>query len=505
MPPSPARRWPPSWPPRRANPGPRARDGRSERVVRRAAPGSLGTITVVPILALLAGPALVPLATPASAQAPDRIWGRVHTPSGDRYEGFIRWDRNEGSWTDILDGSKEIPEASYEAWLAAARGGERPTRTIDLMGYRVSWNEEDPDFPREVSSGVRFGHLAGLIVLDEDRVQLVLRSGQRQELAGGATDIGTSIRDIVVEDPDGEVAELDWDEVERIDFFAAPPGARPRARRLYGTVEDRNGRRFTGHVAWDLDEILESDVLDGEEEGGRDWEIPFRDIRAIERASRRASRVILASGEERVLRGSNDVGRGHRGVQISDPSLGMVEVEWEDFHRLDLSEAPAGAGGYDAFDGGHRLEGVVETASGQEFAGRIRWDADEEWSWELLDGRSDGVRFSIELGRIHCIEKPETEGVSVTLLDGRTFELDDSNDVTSENRGVFVEPGASRVWASEDAPAVLEDAAGGRADAPVHDGAEEGRAYVPWDAFRRVCFEHPAPEARTGQGVEEGS
>ena len=46
------------------------------------------------------------LASPALAQDDDRIWGQLHTTSGDVYEGFIRWDRNEGSWVDILDGSR---------------------------------------------------------------------------------------------------------------------------------------------------------------------------------------------------------------------------------------------------------------------------------------------------------------------------------------------------------------------------------------------------------------
>ena len=62
---------------------------------------------------------LVVLAAPAWAQDGDRIWGRVYTTAGDVYEGFIRWDRNEGSWVDILDGSKTIPPENYQAWLEA--------------------------------------------------------------------------------------------------------------------------------------------------------------------------------------------------------------------------------------------------------------------------------------------------------------------------------------------------------------------------------------------------
>ena len=65
------------------------------------------------------------LAGPAWAQDGDRIWGRIYTTSGDVYEGFIRWDRNEGSWVDVLDGSKEIPEENYLAWLEAGSADGR--------------------------------------------------------------------------------------------------------------------------------------------------------------------------------------------------------------------------------------------------------------------------------------------------------------------------------------------------------------------------------------------
>ena len=45
------------------------------------------------------------LASPVWAQDDDRIWGRLYTTTGDVHEGFIRWDRNEGSWLDRTDGT----------------------------------------------------------------------------------------------------------------------------------------------------------------------------------------------------------------------------------------------------------------------------------------------------------------------------------------------------------------------------------------------------------------
>ncbi|MEM9664363.1 MAG: hypothetical protein AAF970_05475, partial [Bacteroidota bacterium] len=39
-------------------------------------------------------------------QADDRIYGTITTRDGSTFEGLIRWDTNEASWVDVLDGDK---------------------------------------------------------------------------------------------------------------------------------------------------------------------------------------------------------------------------------------------------------------------------------------------------------------------------------------------------------------------------------------------------------------
>ena len=73
---------------------------------------------------------------------------------------------------------------------------------------------------------------------------------------------------------------------------------------LYGKVETRGGT-FEGFIQWDHDECLSTDELDGESEDG-DVEIPFGRIRSIEKY-RRGSLVVLETGRELYLTGSNDV------------------------------------------------------------------------------------------------------------------------------------------------------------------------------------------------------
>jgi hypothetical protein len=380
----------------------------------------------------------------AAAQASDRIWGSVLTSDGDRIEGFIRWDRNEANWSDLFDGSREIVWDDIDLWEEAVGEGDGENdRSIEFMGIRVSWDDDDSAFPLESTSGIRFGHIARLSVTGRQSALLQLRSGESVEFTGGSTDIGPEIREILVEVPGGRLVELDWRDLDEIEFSSAPPSALPEAARLFGTVVDHSGNEYTGQVAWGLDEVLTSDVLEGDDLRGREQRVMFGSIAAIERVSRGRSLVILRDGTEMELSGTSDVGRGNRGIQISDPELGQVDVDWDEFESVGFhapddrhsDDSPALA----SYDGGHRLRGTVVTEDGDQHTGWIRWDADESYSWEILDGQMGDVTFDIEFGQISRIEKASWNSAAVTLLDGRMLELEDSNDVDENNRGIFIE------------------------------------------------------------------
>ncbi len=376
-------------------------------------------------------------------EAPDdRLYGRVTTAGGDVYEGFIRWDRNEGSWGDLLDGSKEIPWQNVRDAERLDRDWQRRRdrdNSISILGLRISW-DEDEDYPETASSGIRFGHIRRIMVRGDDRAALELKSGEEVELRGGSTDLGDELRELIVRDPGGGSVSLRWRDLDEVEFMPAPSGALDEGEvRIHGTVTTSRGREFTGWVAWDRDEVLHADVLDGEDRDG-DHEIPFGRIAAIERMGSSRSRVVLVDGRELELGGTNDVDDDNRGIAISDPGLGQVTVEWDEFDQLRLHPPAPGAGGYDSFDGGYALWGTVHTEDGESVTGWIRWDNDEEWSWELLDGEQDGLEFDIEFSRIERIARRGSWGSEVVLRDGRTFELEDSNDVDDGNKGIYVTP-----------------------------------------------------------------
>lgn len=393
--------------------------------------------TALVAVAALAAPFAV-----AGQQAPaeDRIYARVVTAAGQVHEGFLVWDENEASWADLLNGDKEIPVRNVEdAERLGAFDPEDRERAVEFLGFRISWDEDDLGYPSRATSGVRFGHVRTLTRLDDDSALLLLRNDREVEFSGGSTDIGERVRGIVVEHPEGGRIELRWRDLDVVELVPAPAGAvTSLARnRLHGTVTDRWGNSYTGFVGWDRDEMFDDQILDGELDG-REMEIPFADIASIERDGRSASRVSLRDGTELVLSGSNDVDDDNRGLQISDPELGQILLDWDDFDAFRL-HPPEGPTGYETFAGAGRLRGTVVTRDGRELTGLIRWDNDEEYGWEILDGEHGDTDFDVELSKVASIEPVSRSSSRVTLRDGRTFELEGSNDVDDGNKGVFVE------------------------------------------------------------------
>ncbi len=153
------------------------------------------------------------------------------------------------------------------------------------------------------------------------------------------------------------------------------------------------------------------------------------------------------------------------GIDISDPDLGAVELGWRDFESVRF-HPPRHAVTYETFDGGRLLRGTVVTLSGRELSGPIRFDADEASSWETLDGIRDHVTFDIEFSEVARIVplrlgtrgdgasaeadagQRRIRGARVTLTDGRTVELEGSNDVDEGNKGVMIlaDEASPRPW-----------------------------------------------------------
>lgn len=369
----------------------------------------------------------------AQADSSGRIYGKLTTVGGDVYEGLIRWDKNEASWVDILNGNKELPRS--------ARSGRRKyhdrEKYIKILGITIARTRTYRYERGSAQSGMCFGHIGSMEIAGDDAVRLTLKSGDTVELEGGSTDIGESIREIVVEDIDEGEIEFEWNDVERIDFMQGNAGLVSNfGERLYGTLTSRRGDEFTGWVCWDVDELFARDILDGKT-NRRKSKIEFGDIKIIERYSSSAAKVFMKNGDELVLRGTNDVDDSNRGISVYVEGLGQVKMRWDEFEQIEFATPPHQVP-YDEFDVGRRLRGTVYMENGEEHTGSIRWDDDEEFSWEILDGTFRDIEFDVEFRHIRMIERRGYHSSIVTLRDGTSLRLKGTNDVDEDNKGIFV-------------------------------------------------------------------
>lgn len=475
-------------------------------------------------------------AGPAQGQSHDRIWGRIVTTEGETREGFLRFhgEQNAASRGDTFQSRQAVGAGPRDIWVAATRGKNPFVRTIELKGYRISWNDRSDDFPEDRPVHLPFGSLQAIVVRG-DSLEVALRGAA----AGAGTAGGRAGADLWSGESDRLLGQMDEDwpdtridvshpqrgdtsfmagDIGRIEFAAAPGGREASSARLVGSVEDEAGRTFRGLITWDERAVLRSDTLGRPVAESSGDAIRFEEVRSIERDDDGARAVLVTgevvelTGDDRRRRSSVSVGvtplvqvrvegGGRRRepaseIRVTDPDLGMVTIDWEDFSVLHLEGGGAAGGVPGDFGGGAPLRGVVVTRDGEEIEGRIRWNALKEWTWDRLYANSEGVEIATEFGNILSVEQiafpdlpPETRTITgqalpglarVTYLDGSTREMRGYNDLGSGNLGILVRAAAS----------------GGTGAASPQGAADaaNGWRFVAWDDVREVRFVHSREE-----------
>ncbi len=377
---------------------------------------------------------LAAVSTPPAVAAQDNrgfLYGTVETRGGNEYRGFLRWGREESFWDDHFNSVKE--ELPHLKDRPEGRGRRSRIRMFGItIGYR--WDE---NCCRQLIS--RFGDIREIRPLRGDRVDLTMKNGSVLEIDGGSNDIGARVT--VHDESLGEV-KVEWKQIERIVFAPAPADLQPPAQRLYGKLTSRAGT-FEGYIQWDLQECLSTDELDGESDDG-DLSIEMGKIKAIEKRNRNGSWVELKDGRRILLEDTNDVDSSNDGIFVEDERFGRVEIDWDDFERLDFEDTDSSGRGYDDYPPARSLTGTVIDTSGARYTGRIVFDLDESETWEMLDGDRDDVEYHIPFDMIASIEPLSRDSSRVVLRNGIELELEDSQDVAERNDGVVIVPNEGR-------------------------------------------------------------
>ncbi len=377
------------------------------------------------------------------AQNEGFIYGKVTTEDGDSYTGPIRWGKEEVYWTDMFNAAKE--ENENIDFLSRDEMDYLEDRMADKYHGRwnivnVNWSYRS-DFKHQF--GCQFGEIKSLEVIRGDEVLVTMQNGVEIEVDGsGYNDIGSDVK--ILDDELGEMS-IDWDRIEKVEFMDTPRNLDSKfGDPLYGTVYREQGE-FTGYVQWDHDERVTTDKLDGDSDDG-DVSIPFGKLKSIERDGYSSSIIVLKSGRELELDDSNDVDSGNRGIIVTIEGMGRVDIPWKEFDKVVFSEAPKSSVKYSDFSSQTELTGTVTVTNGDSHSGKIVYDLDEAYDFEVLDGEVDKTEFVVPFRNIKSIEPRNDDSSNVTLKNGEKMVLWDSQDVNEFNTGILVFKGSNPIY-----------------------------------------------------------
>lgn len=373
------------------------------------------------------------LAGSAVAADPAVLFGTVTTDDGRTLEGALNWGAEEQYWVQHFNGRSRDPLdlSSLDPRTRDAILAEQPGPQIEIGKLTielVKWLS--PPELRPTDFAVEFGAIERLLV--EDGVTtVVLRDGVRLETAGGSNDLDAELQILVA---DGSQRAVAYEDVRAVVFATAPEGHPTFPPQLYGRAETRFGE-LSGVLAWDSDERLATEMLDGEI-GGEEVVLEFGTIVTIEPLDNQ-SRVVARDGRELVLEGTNDVNDDNRGLIVVGVDVGRILVAWEDLERVTFAPLASGSlPGREAWDRSAALTGTVVTAEG-ELSGELRYDVDERSRFETLDGYVGESRSWIPLRLVAEIERSDDEAV-VTLRDGRRWTMSRDRDVGGNHNGILI-------------------------------------------------------------------
>lgn len=368
------------------------------------------------------------------------IYGEIHTIDGDKYEGPIRWAGGETGaevyWVEMFNAVKTSNDFTKFLSKSEQENLPKPTGTswlgLDISSLNI-WEDRYSRINHQFDT--QFGDIKSIEPSGKQKAKITLKNGVILEVDGsGHEDVGQSVR--LYDQELGQIT-IKWSRIDRVDFKQGPATLNSKfGNAIYGTV--RTGRKgtFTGLIQWDVDERFLEDAIDGKDRNG-DKKIPFKSIKTIKK-ERGGSSIVLHSGREFNLRGTNDVNEENRGIVVFDPEIGKVTIPWKDFVELEILGEPKNIPTYNDFEISQGLTATVKTIDGDEHRGLIAYDLDEGWEFEVLDGQDDNVVYEVPFRNIKSIIPKNYNYSTVALKNGERLLLGDARDVSEDNAGVLI-------------------------------------------------------------------
>ncbi|GAB7088304.1 hypothetical protein [Marinifilum fragile] len=225
------------------------------------------------------------------------IYGKITTTIGE-FTGFIQWDHDERLLQDKLDGE--------------SRDGD-----MDIPFTKISKIQKE-------ENGSRITLLSGR--------NLMLRS---------SNDVSRNNRGIIVTIPNVGRIDFTWKHFLSLDLLPLPQSAMTcfsefnDSERLYGKITNNEGETFEGVIVYDLDEAMDSEILNGLNDE-LEFSLPFRNVRKIIPKAYNYCLVELKSGQNLFLGDQTDVSGKNAGILIFTGNDNCKIFDWEDIQEIEF-------------------------------------------------------------------------------------------------------------------------------------------------------------------------
>ncbi|WP_321516971.1 hypothetical protein [Marinifilum fragile] len=225
------------------------------------------------------------------------IYGKITTTIGE-FTGFIQWDHDERLLQDKLDG--------------VSRDGD-----IDIPFTKIS-----------------------KIRKEENGSRITLLSG-RSLLLKSSNDVSRNNRGIIVTIPNVGRIDFTWKHFLSLDLLTLPQNAMTcfsefnDSERLYGKITNNEGETFEGVIVYDLDEAMDSEILNGFNDE-LEFSVPFRNVRKIIPKAYNYCLVELKSGQNLFLGDQTDVSGKNAGILIFTGNDNYKIFDWEDIQEIEF-------------------------------------------------------------------------------------------------------------------------------------------------------------------------
>ena len=368
------------------------------------------------------------------------IFGTVTPASGQAVTGTIRWGDQEQFLSDIFNGYKLTP-VGIENMSADEKEqllDHQPGPQAQIGGFQITFKSL---FGKELEApyfNVFFGSIKKIDVAN-DIIIATLHDGTQIISNDGSNDLSD---EIYVKTLEGETKEFDLEDLKLIEFSKAPEDAKQFAEGIYGTVTSSIGT-FQGRVMWDKDERTIDKALDGSDEA-KEHAIKFADIVSIEKSeSGDAALVGLRDQQSLLLRGTNDVNNGNRGIWIDHPDLGRVEVDWSQFEKLVIEDLDVAWQDFDDYRQlSKKLSGTVQLIDGTSIrADSLVYDMNQQSSAELLFADIEGNNRQVPLAKFKSLTRLNQQSIELLSHDDKKLVAYNDRSVTQDNNGILVTTG----------------------------------------------------------------